>query len=166
MKHQEQQPGSQPTDLFAALLKLRDEQRDQRKVQVVRGNQLPWDDSEIGRLKWYMHPLLGDRAVLSMNVYEMSLPPGGRSGRIRYQGGMAIYVVAGRGRTIIDGEVYEWAKGSVIQLPLRPEGIVYQHFNSDPVETARLFHAEPNTAHSLGVDRGCGFEVLEPARSD
>lgn len=155
-----------PKTLFDQLMDLRDQQRATRKLAVVRGRELPWEDTPMGRIRWYLHPLLEDRAVLTTTAYEMEIPPGGRSGRIKFQGGMAVYVIAGRGRTVIDGEVYEWKKDSVIQLPLRPEGIIYQHFNADPEEPARLMHTEPNTVHSLGVDRGCGFEVLEPARSD
>lgn len=150
------------TSFFEQLIQLRDQQRTTRQRQLLDGEKLPVEETPIGRLKWYMHPLMEDVANLSMIIYEMELPPGERSGRIRYQGGMAIYVVEGKGRTVIDGEVYEWKKDSLIQLPLRPDGIVYQHFNTDPNNRARLFHAEPNTALSIGIDRGCGFEILDP----
>ncbi len=49
------------------------------------------------------------------------------------------------------------------ELPLRPDGIVYQHFNTDPAQRVRFIACEPNHLDSLGVDRGSGFEQLEVA---
>lgn len=157
--------GPRPANLFQALLDLRDEQRRNRArgLAVLRARDLPWEDSPLGRLRWYMHPLLQDLVMHSLIIYEQEIPPGGRSGRLRYQGGMVIYVLEGRGRTVIDGQPHPWSQDDVVQLPLRPDGIVYQHFNDDPERPARLLACEPNTAHALSVDRGSGFEILEPA---
>jgi hypothetical protein len=45
---------------------------------------------------------------------------------------------------------------------LRRHGIVVQHFNSDPDKPARFVATEPNFLACTTVDRGCGFEQLEP----
>lgn len=154
---------SSTPDLFQQLLDLRDRQRKQREsgLTVIRGKDLKWEDNALGQVRWYMHPLLDDRAINSLIVYEHKLAPGARGARLRYQGGMMVFVVEGRGHTVIDGEVFPWEKDAVIQLPLRPDGITYQHVNDDPEKPARLLCAEPNTTDSLTVDRGSGFEVLE-----
>jgi gentisate 1,2-dioxygenase len=64
---------------------------------------------------------------------------------------------------VIDGEKFSWEEGDVLQVPLRWDGVVFQHFNNDSKREAILVCAEPNFVHSLGVDRGSGFEVLETA---
>jgi len=48
-------------------------------------------------------------------------------------------------------------------LPLRADGIVVQHFNTDPHKPARFVAAEPNWLECTTVDRGSGFEQLEDA---
>jgi len=73
------------------------------------------------------------------------------------------HFMEGSGYTIIDGEKFSWEEGDVLQIPLRWDGVVFQHFNNDSKREAILVCAEPNFVHSLGVDRGSGFEVLETA---
>jgi len=48
-------------------------------------------------------------------------------------------------------------------LPIKPDGVVFQHFNASETEAALLIAAEPNLAATTGVDRACGFEQLENA---
>lgn len=159
------EPSQSGKTLIEQLLDLRDHQREERGngLTVIRGDEAPWEQSPIGAVKWFTHPLLRDRAISSLMIYEQKLPPGGRGARMQYPGGMVVYVIEGHGHTVIDGQVFPWVKDTVIQLPLRPDGIVYQHVNDDPEHQARLLCAEPNTVDSLGVDRGSGFEILEKA---
>jgi gentisate 1,2-dioxygenase len=42
-----------------------------------------------------------------------------------------IYVIEGRGYSMVDGERWEWEAGDLMLLPLRPEGVEHQHFNLD-----------------------------------
>jgi hypothetical protein len=48
-------------------------------------------------------------------------------------------------------------------LPIRSEGVAYQHFNDDPSAPAFLFACEPNLAFIFDLDRGSSFEELEQA---
>jgi len=130
---------------------------------VVDGEDLPWEVNELGMMKWYLHPLIEDTGIHSLIIYVQKLPPQSRSGRLRLQGGQAIYIVEGSGYTTLDGVKFFWQEGDVLQIPLRWNGVIFQHFNSDPNREAILICAEPNYVHSLGVDRGSGFEVLESA---
>jgi quercetin dioxygenase-like cupin family protein len=82
---------------------------------------------------------------------------------VKFQGGQVIYVIAGRGYTLLDGVKHPWAAGDVINLPLRRGGIVVQHFNEDPETPARFLAVEPNLFACTSVDRGSGFEQLEDA---
>ena len=70
-------------------------------------------------------------------------------------------IIEGRGYTMIDGVKHPWETGDVLNLPLRNNGIVVQHFNSDHEKPAKFVAAEPNWFACTGVDRGCGFEQLE-----
>jgi hypothetical protein len=155
-------------NLFKELMELRDKQRDEQKdaVWLVKGNSLPVESNELGQMRWYLHPLLEDTAIHSLMLWVQEIPPGGRTGKVQFQGGQVIYVWAGRGHTVLDGVRHPWEAGDAINLPLRTEGITVQHFNEDPNEPARLICSEANFAHSLGVDRGAGFEVLERAPKD
>jgi gentisate 1,2-dioxygenase len=117
----------------------------------------------MGVMKWYLHPSIEDTAIHSLIFYMQKISPGSRSGRLRVQGGQVIHFMEGSGYTVIDGEKFSWEEGDVLQIPLRWDGVVFQHFNNDPKREAILVCAEPNFVHSLGVDRGSGFEVLETA---
>jgi quercetin dioxygenase-like cupin family protein len=58
------------------------------------------------------------------------------SGKHRHQGGLIIYVIAGKGYSIVDGERVDWEKGDLVLLPLKPNGVEHQHFNIDPEKPA------------------------------
>ena len=76
---------------------------------------------------------------------------------------MVFVVVEGAGYTVIDEQRYDWKKSDLFQLPIKPDGVVFQHFNASETEAALLIAAEPNLAATTGVDRACGFEQLENA---
>jgi gentisate 1,2-dioxygenase len=152
-------------NLFAELMALRDQQREQRQgaVWLIKGNTLPLEENPLGKMRWYLHPALDDTAIKTLLFFVEEIAPGGRSGRLQFQGGQVIYVWQGRGHTLLDGVRHPWEAGDVINLPLRTEGITVQHFN-DGDDLVKLVCAEANLVHALGVDRGVGYEVLENAR--
>ena len=154
-------------DLFEALLKRRDEERERMKnpVVVVKGRELPWSESKYGKMRWYMHPELKDRALQTLAVYHQELPPAGKSAKLKQQGEVIIYMLEGEGYSIVDGVRFDWRPGDCINLPSMLEGVVHQHFNKSSSEPAVMMVAIPNLFDSLGVDMGSGFEVLEPASS-
>jgi len=147
------------------IFELRDEQREARKngVQVIKEAQLPLEVNRQGLMRWYMHPAITDTILSTYLVFSQEIPPGSRSGRLRFQGDQVIYVVEGQGYTLLDGVKYPWKAGDVLNLPLRKPGIVVQHFNTDPETTAKLIAVEPNFLACASVDRGSGFEQLENA---
>lgn len=154
-------------DRLERLIEIRDQQRERfsQGREIVRGADLPWEDTRMGRQKWYMHPDMTENALNSLLFWIQELPPGGRSGKLKTQGGTVGYVWVGRGYTLIDGERYEWEEGDVINLPVRTPGMVVQHVNADSRNPARLVFTEPNLIDALGVDRGCGTEIVEDAPS-
>ena len=147
------------------LLKLRDRQREQTRngIQVIKEAELPQEVSRHGLLRWYLHPAIKDTCLSVLLFYQQEIPPGSRSGRLKFQGGQVMMITEGRGYTTIDGVKHPWKAGDVLNLPLRADGIIVQHFNADPSNPAKFVAAEPNWLECVTVDRGCGFEQLEDA---
>lgn len=147
------------------LLALRDQQREQQKtaVQVVRRAELPLESNSQGFMRWYLHPAITDTVLSTLMICEQEIPPGSRSGRLAFQGGQVMFIIEGNGYTLIDGTKYPWKSRDVLNLPLKRDGIVVQHVNADPDKPARFLLVEPNLFAATGVDRGSGFEQLEPA---
>jgi hypothetical protein len=145
------------------LIALRDRQREQRQtaVQVVRLSELPLENNQQGLMRWYLHPSITDTVLSTLAIYRQEIPPGSRSGRLKFQGGQIMFIVAGRGHTLLDGARHDWAAGDVLNLPTKRDGIVVQHFNDDPDTTAAFLAVEPNLFAATSVDRGCGFNLLE-----
>ena len=147
------------------LLAIRDEQREQIRtgIQVVKEGDLPLESNRQGLMRWYMHPSIKDTALSTMIFFQQEIPPGSRSGRVKFQGGQVILVLEGKGYTVVDGVKHTWEAGDVINLPLRPRGIIVQHFNTDPNITVKFVATEPNWTGCTFVDRGSGFEQMEDA---
>jgi gentisate 1,2-dioxygenase len=150
--------------LYEALLARRDAERARRAeaLLVVDGAAQPWEDTPQGRLRWYLHPDLTDRALQTMGLYVQEVPPGSRSGRYRWQGGEMIVFLAGRGVSEVDGERFEWEAGDALCVPVREAGVELCHHNPSG-EPARFVCAWPNFPAVLGVDMGAGLEQIESA---
>jgi gentisate 1,2-dioxygenase len=101
---------------------------DLRDIELI---QRPWRNNK-GR--WFE---LAANRVLSAHLAE--LPPGGNSVRHRHTTEAYIYIVVGRGFSIVnyDGEPeerVEWSEGSLFSPPV---WAWHQHFNSDLEQPAR-----------------------------
>ncbi len=58
------------------------------------------------------------------------------SGKHNHQGGLVIYVLEGKGYTVVDEVKYDWEAGDLLVLPIKPDGCDHQHFNTDPDKPA------------------------------
>jgi hypothetical protein len=153
------------TNHWDELLALRDRQRDAARngVQVIKYSELPLEKNRQGLMRWYMHPAIKDTCLSVFMFFEQEIPPGSRTGRVKFQGGQVMIITEGTGYTMLDGVKHPWAAGDVVNLPLRGNGIIVQHFNTDPNKPVRFVAAEPNWFECVSVDRGSGFEQLEDA---
>ena len=151
--------------LYDAFLALRDEQRKNTKgaPPVIKGNALPQETNQQGLMKWYMHPAMKSNVLSTFMFFEQEIPPGSRSGRIKFQGGQVMIILEGKGYTLVDGVKHHWEGGDVVNLPIRGPGIVVQHFNSEKDKPAKFIAVEPNWFACTTVDRSSGFEQLENA---
>lgn len=147
---------------FDELMALRDKQRERQKgIFVIKGEEIPIETNRHGLMQWYMHPNLTDVSLNTKLVYVQHIPPGSKSGRQHHPGGKIFFFWQGRGRTVLDGQVYHWIAGELIQLPLRREGVNYQHFNDSADEEALILAVEPNYVDALGLDKGSSYEEIE-----
>jgi quercetin dioxygenase-like cupin family protein len=99
---------------------------------------------------------LADNRVLSTHLAELA--PGGNSVRHRHTTEAVIYIVKGRGYSIINyegqpEERVEWEEGSLFSPPV---WAWHQHFNSDPNETARYLAIQ-----DTGLVRHMRFHQIE-----
>lgn len=151
------------TNFWDELFVMRDRQRAEREnaLQVVDEADLPLELNRQGFMRWYMHPSIRDTVLSTVMFFEQEIPPGSRSGRLKFGGNQIVMILEGAGYTMLDGVKHPWSAGDVISLPLRENGIVVQHFNTDADVTAKFVAAEMNWFECSSVDRGCGFEQLE-----
>lgn len=96
---------------------------------LIRGDELDYQTSRQGFLKYFLNPSFTDTALTSWIVFENLIKR--QSGRHRHQGGIIIYVLEGEGLTEVSGEVLEWKAGDLLLLPITPGGCEHQHWNKD-----------------------------------
>ena len=152
-------------NLLEWLYALRDRQRERKRsaAWLIRGEEIPWETNRQGRMQWFLHPAIEDTAIRSMMFFRQEIAPRSRSGAQRTPGGSVIYVIQGRGYTLLDGVRHNWEAEDVINIPIRSDGVTMQHFNSDSEETVILVCADLNLADVVGLDRGSVFEQIEDA---
>ncbi len=84
-----------------------------------------------GRLQFFLNPFVyKDTPLQQWLVFKHDIRT--KSGKHRHQGGLVIYVLEGKGYSIVDGERKDWEKGDLVLLPLKPDGVEHQHFNLQP----------------------------------
>ena len=88
-----------------------------------------------GRLRFSsIRASITDVPLLQWRVFTHEIRT--KSGRHRHQGGLVIYVLEGKGYSIVEGERMDWEKGDLVLLPLNPNEVEHQHFNLDPEKPA------------------------------
>lgn len=124
----------------------------------LRIKDLPWERNRHGVLRYYLHPLIKDTALHSMQVFQHVITRHG--GMHRHQGGVVIYVIEGKGYSLVDGERLDWEAEDLILLPMKPGGIAHQHFNLDPNKPSRwlAFISNAFREHS-------GYEIIQVEES-
>jgi quercetin dioxygenase-like cupin family protein len=97
---------------------------------VARGEDCPQERTRQGLLRNYLGPQITDTPLGDWIVFTHEVRT--KSGKHRHQGGLVIYVISGKGYSVVDGERTDWKAGDLLLLPLRPDGVEHQHFNVDP----------------------------------
>src|SRR2546430_14128871 len=116
------------------LLALRDRQREQTRngIQVIKEAELPLEVSRHGLMRWYLHPAIKDTCLSVLLFFQQEIPPGSRSGRIKFKGGQVMMITEASGYTVIDGVKHTWKAGVELNLTLLADGLISQNLDSDP----------------------------------
>lgn len=103
-----------------------------RKGKVlVKYKDCPWFQSKQALLKYYTSPAnMDELASPGWAVFHQRIL--NHSGKHVHQGGIPIFVLEGKGYSVVDGVRYNWKAGDLIVLPFKPGGVEHQHFNEDP----------------------------------
>ncbi len=94
--------------------------------------------------------------VQTMAMFIAEIPANGKTGKHRHFNEAMIYILAGRGHTLIDGQRYEWGEGDVVSVPLYSW---HQHFNDDPGRPVRYLGVT-----NIPLIRALGLHRLEDAK--
>ena len=95
---------------------------------VIRAKDREWEQGRQGRLKYYLQPTsFSDAPLRDWIVFVNDIRK--HSGKHRHQGGAVIFVLEGRGYSVVDGVRYDWEAGDLLLLPCKEGGVEHQHFN-------------------------------------
>lgn len=123
-----------PTEnAYEAAINAQDRELERHRTGtvVVRDEDRPWERTRQGRIRYFLIPDLHPDTVLQeWRVFSQEIRT--QSGKHRHQGGVSIYILEGQGYTIADGKRYDWEKGDLLTLPVKPGGVEHQHFNTNP----------------------------------
>ena len=118
---------------------------------VVRPEDREYHISRQGKLLYYLNAQVYPQTPLhDWRVFTQSLVT--HSGKHRHQGGLVIYVVEGKGYSIVDDERVDWEAGDLLLLPIKKGGVTHQHFNSSTTEEARLIVISNRIVREMGFD--------------
>jgi quercetin dioxygenase-like cupin family protein len=128
---------------YEELFRLMEEEKGrlEKGRYVIKGKDIPWEHGRQAIVKWYLHPGIADTALQTMQMFVHEIRT--HSGRHRHQGGLALFVLRGKGYTTVDGVPHEWEEGDLILLPIKPGGVEHQHFNTDPSQPSRWVALSP-----------------------
>ncbi len=106
-------------------------QRQNTGKLLIKANERDWEVGRQGKTKWFLYPnVWPEHALQDWAVFQQDIVK--HSGKHRHQGSLIIFVLEGRGYTVVDGMRRDWKKGDLILLPLKQGGVEHQHFNLDP----------------------------------
>jgi gentisate 1,2-dioxygenase len=111
-----------------------------------------------GRRMELVSPRLGF-PVRTMLTFYREIPPGGESGTHRHRNEAIIYIVKGKGYTMVEGERIDWEEGDILCIPVMAW---HSNCNLDPKEPA-LFLATINRPLMESLDL---FEIEDKEKID
>lgn len=127
-----------------------DEQEERAKARkVIHDEELEWVKTK----QDYRAALVCGREngfITAGAVMIGAMPKGWHTGKHSH-GEEAIYILEGQGFSVVDGEKYEWDKGSCLFMPY---GSVHQHFNSGESEARYI------SATAIALERFAGLAKI------
>ena len=127
------EPNAAQMNGYEILLRLRKEW-DQRQLTgqvVIKPSDREVQVSRQGLLTYFLDPnQYKDTPLQDWHVFVNDIRT--HSGKHRHQGGLVIYVIEGKGYSIVDDERVDWEAGDLLLLPIKQKGVEHQHFNTEP----------------------------------
>jgi mannose-6-phosphate isomerase-like protein (cupin superfamily) len=123
---------------YEMFMRLRREfhERQQMGQVVVKPSEREYQLTRQGRLMYHLNPDIYKNVPLQdWRVFSHDIKT--QSGKHRHQGGLVIYVIVGKGYSMVDGERVDWQAGDLVLLPIKPGGVEHQHFNLQPGQECR-----------------------------
>ena len=142
--------GFTDTQLQMAHIMARHDQARTGKI-VIKPSDREWEEDRMGRLLTYLDPYYTDAALPDWGVFIHDIHS--TSGTHRHQGGLGLFVIEGKGATVMDGVRYDWEKGDLVLLPIKPGGIEHQHLNFNAEGSSKwiAFYYVP-IAHAIATE--------------
>lgn len=131
---QEAEPLETNYDRTVREMELRNKKRAEGQI-VIKGKNRPWELTRQGRLRNFVTGRREEElAAPGWTTFQHEIRK--HSGMHRHQGGNHIFVLAGKGYTLVEGVRHDWEAGDLVMLPILPGGVAHQHFNLDPATPA------------------------------
>ena len=129
----------------------REEERRRAGRVHVRGDELVFEPTRIGRIAPAIEPATGFH-VQTIGTLFAEIPPGKKSGAHRHSYEETEYVISGNGYTIVEDQRIDWKEGDTLCIPVFSW---HQHFNRGK-QTARLM-----VHHNRPYMQNMGFLMVE-----
>jgi mannose-6-phosphate isomerase-like protein (cupin superfamily) len=137
----------------------------QQRRKVVKHADTKWEDAPLGRVRVMSSPAHEDVRTFSVDVFELEIPAGGRSGRRWQMADEVLYVLSGSGyslqwevqaeiaekyyaRIALEPKRYDFTAGDTLYVP---QNTVAQYLSADG-EPLRLLSGQNRVFKQLGYD--------------
>jgi quercetin dioxygenase-like cupin family protein len=135
------------------------------RKKVVKPADTVWEDTPLGRVRVLLSPARTDVRAFSVDVFELEVPAGGRSGRRWQMADEVLYVISGSGYSLhweVEAEIAEKYHARIAKEPSRhditagdtlyvPQNTVAQHAAGDG-GPLRLLSGQNRLFRHLGYD--------------
>lgn len=168
--------GNKKSDYYNRRLKnvAERKKKDAELLEVIKGEDLPWESSRHGLIKHLMNEEMPTR-FKGLELFMQEIPPGSRSGKHRHMAEEVLFILEGKGYdlhwdvNVEIGDRYEW---KIVEEPKRfdweegdlvyiPPNTAHQHFNAEPSTPARFISVTSTLYQLLGYN---DLEQLEDGR--
>jgi quercetin dioxygenase-like cupin family protein len=137
----------------------------EKRKKVVTRDDTVWETTPLGRVRVLSSPERDDVRTFSVDVHELEIPAGSRSGRRWHMADEVCYVISGSGYSLhwdVEAEIAERYYARIAREPVRydikagdtlyvPQNTVAQHFAADG-EPLVLLCGQNRLFKQLGYD--------------
>lgn len=97
--------------------------------KIIKAKDVPFEINRQGIVRFYCASGFKDLTNDDWRIFCHEIRQ--HSGRHKHQGGINLFVIKGKGYSVVNGQRYDWSEGDLIVLPIKKGGVEHQHFNLD-----------------------------------